>query len=52
MASYKTLSGYLIAICGNSKKIKLFKMYRLPAALLYKAGAANRRATFNARTNH
>lgn len=26
MASYKTLSGYLIAICGNSKKIERFKI--------------------------
>ena len=52
---YKThflLNNVQKTIAFVNKKIKLFKMYRLPAALLYKAGAANRRATFNARTNH
>lgn len=40
MASYKTLSGYLIAICGNSNKSALM-IFDRHANLKYKYGRRN-----------
>ena len=47
MASYKTLSGYLIAICGNSKKGKVAGVHIRYNAELAESGHISGIAVFN-----